>query len=70
MVKTPVLIGNTGRAGCDPGNSPLNFRKHSDSVSEDAKNKKSALVKKTREKLNTGCKSMFLKMSKTALFQN
>ena len=35
--KTPVLIGNRRRDDCDPGNSPLTFRKHSDRVSEDAK---------------------------------
>lgn len=60
--KTPVLIGNRGRDACDPGNSPLTFRKHSDRVSEDAKKKKkSALVKKTGEELNIGCKGTFLK---------
>lgn len=59
--KTPVLIGNRRRDDCDLGNSPLTFRKHSDRVSEDAKKKKSALVKKTWEELNIGCKSTFLK---------
>ena len=54
LKKTPVLIGtgegigNRRRDDCDPGNSHLTFRKHSDRVSEDAKKKKkSALVKKT-----------------------
>ena len=61
--KTPVLIGNRGRDACDAGNSPLTFRKHSDRVSEDAKKKKkkSALIKKTGEELNIGCKGTFLK---------
>ena len=56
LKKTPVLIGtgegigNRRRDNCDPGNSHLTFRKHSDRVSEDAKKKKSLLWLRRHER--------------------
>ena len=56
--KTPVLIGtgegigNRRRDDCDPGNSHLTFRKHSDRVSEDAKKKKKSLLWLRRHERN------------------